>query len=247
MRTLVIGDIHGYLGTLEALLDAVAPTASDRLITLGDYVDRGPDSRGVLERLIELQAQGNLIALLGNHDEMMLSALKGDPLHSRAWLIFGGLATLASYGLALEEIQQIPATHRKFLESCLPWYETDSHLFVHALVDPHKPMAEQDPHLLRWEKLHQPLQHVSGKTLVCGHTRQDEGWPLCWPGGVCLDTGVYEGPGWLSCLLVESGEVVQANRHGEIRRGSLAQPPEAVLLNRLRRNAKEAAADADAS
>ncbi|MFQ3652059.1 MAG: metallophosphoesterase family protein, partial [Gemmataceae bacterium] len=174
MRTLVIGDIHGYRGTLETLLEAVAPTADDRLITLGDYVDRGPDSRGVLERLITLQEQGLLTPLLGNHDEMMLQALNGDPRHARAWLMFGGLATLASYNLTLDEVQQIPSTHREFLDSCLPYYETDTHLFAHATVDPHKPLSEQEPHTLRWEKLHKPIQHLSGKTLVCGHTRQDQ-------------------------------------------------------------------------
>ena len=244
MRTLVIGDIHGYLETLDALLDAVALSTSDRLITLGDYVDRGPDSCGVLERLIQLQAVGTLIPLLGNHDEMMRETLRGDPLHHRAWMMFGGLATLASYGLTLDQCQQIPPSHRDFLESCHPWYETDTHLFAHATVDPKKPMSEQETHTLRWEKLHDPIQHVSGKTLVCGHTRQYDGWPTSWPGTICIDTGVYDGPGWLTCLILERGEVVQANRYGEIRRGSLAEPPENIAANRLRFKRRKAA-DAD--
>jgi serine/threonine protein phosphatase 1 len=243
MRTLVIGDIHGYRETLDALLNVVAPRAEDRLITLGDYVDRGPDSRGVLDRLIALQRLGCLIPLLGNHDEMMLFTLQHNPVHHRAWLMFGGLATLASYGLTSDQAQEIPAEHRAFLESCLPWYETETHLFAHALIDPKKPMAEQDTHTLRWEKLDEPILHVSGKTLVCGHTRQDDGWPLNWPGTVCIDTGVYDGPGWLSCLVVEQSEVIQANRQGEIRRGPLHQPPESIAVGRLRLKKRQRWAD----
>ena len=81
MRTLVIGDIHGCWRALQALLAAVDLRPDDRIITLGDYVDRGPNSRGVVERLIELHARGNLIPLRGNHDEMMLEARRsGEPL-----------------------------------------------------------------------------------------------------------------------------------------------------------------------
>ncbi|MGL4552234.1 MAG: metallophosphoesterase, partial [Gemmataceae bacterium] len=83
MRTLAIGDIHGYSATLDALLQAVAPAADDRVVTLGDYVDRGPDSRGVIDRLIALHATGRLIPLFGNHDEMMLEGLAEDGPHRR--------------------------------------------------------------------------------------------------------------------------------------------------------------------
>ena len=72
MRTLAIGDIHGCLTALKALLDFVAPAPDDRLITLGDYVDRGPDSHGVLDLMIDLHTQGRVIALRGNHEEMMI-------------------------------------------------------------------------------------------------------------------------------------------------------------------------------
>ena len=77
MRTLAIGDIHGCLTALTTLLDFVAPAADDRLVALGDYVDRGPDSRGVLDLLIALHAGGRLVALRGNHDEMMTEAHAG--------------------------------------------------------------------------------------------------------------------------------------------------------------------------
>ena len=77
MRALAIGDIHGCLGPLDDLLAWVTPTADDALITLGDYVDRGPDTRGVLNRLIELKKKRPLICLRGNHEIMMLDAWRG--------------------------------------------------------------------------------------------------------------------------------------------------------------------------
>src|SRR5436305_15152730 len=96
MRTLAIGDIHGCSRALDALLAAVAPRPDDQLITLGDYVDRGPDSRGVLDRLLALHATGRLVALRGNHDYMMLQARAG--VDRFMWLAFGGRPTLESYG-----------------------------------------------------------------------------------------------------------------------------------------------------
>src|SRR3954463_3440443 len=97
MRTLAIGDIHGCYAALDALLGLAQPAADDRLITLGDYVDRGPDSRAVLDRLIGLYDAGRLIPLRGNHDEMMLQS-RDDRNERRLWLRFGGVQTLASYG-----------------------------------------------------------------------------------------------------------------------------------------------------
>jgi serine/threonine protein phosphatase 1 len=223
MRTLAIGDVHGCLTALEALLAVVAPAPDDRLIALGDYVDRGPDSRGVMDRLIDLYDQGRLIALRGNHDEMMVEAHRhGD---CDLWLAVGGADTLASYGHAADDevYDRVPGRHWRFLENdCCDWFETDTHLFVHATVDPDLPLADQDGYALRWQKLRGPLRHCSGKTLVCGHTRQPGGRPLSLGSTICIDTGVYESNGWLTCLHVESGDYWQANQRGQTRTGQLS-------------------------
>src|SRR5437870_3329448 len=97
MRTLAIGDIHGCLRAFDLLLATVCPEPDDLLVTLGDYVDRGPDSKGVLERLIDLQGRCRLVALMGNHDIMMVQA-RDDPQAFRNWLECGGKQTLESYG-----------------------------------------------------------------------------------------------------------------------------------------------------
>src|SRR5262245_18080551 len=96
-RTIAIGDIHGCLTELVVLLDAIAPSPDDAIVTLGDYIDRGPDSRGVLDRLMALAERCRLLTLLGDHEEMLLDAV-GDKNALRRWLTLGGGATLRSYG-----------------------------------------------------------------------------------------------------------------------------------------------------
>jgi serine/threonine protein phosphatase 1 len=222
MRTLVIGDIHGCSTALDALLEVVKPQADDRLIALGDYVDRGPDSCGVLERMILLFEAGRLIALRGNHDQMMVQAR--DHHERRMWLACGGRQTLESYGHwpGDEEYDRVPDRHWQFLEKdCCDWYETDTHIFVHASVYPDLPLEEQPTYMLLWEKLDGPVLHDSGKVVVCGHTRQATGVPLDLGSTICIDTGVYDSEGWLTCLHVEKGRYWQANQRGQTRTGYL--------------------------
>src|SRR3954470_13748102 len=96
-RTIAIGDVHGCADALAALLDAVAPDPADTVVMLGDYVDRGPDSRRVLDRLVALAGRCKLVPLLGNHDELLLDALADLDALPR-WLKLGGTDTLRSYG-----------------------------------------------------------------------------------------------------------------------------------------------------
>ncbi|MFO0846549.1 MAG: metallophosphoesterase [Gemmataceae bacterium] len=167
-RTLAIGDIHGCLTALLALLDLVRPGEGDRLVTLGDYVDRGPDSRGVLDQLIALYDAGRLVPLRGNHDEMMALS-REDRVERRMWLRFGGVQTLESYGhrAADDVYDRVPQRHWDFLTQDLRnWHETEGHVFVHAIVRPDLPLEEQDADLLLWERQAQrpdrpPRQEIS--------------------------------------------------------------------------------------
>src|SRR5262245_8768433 len=124
MRILAIGDIHGCLRAFEALLGAVDPRRDDLVITLGDYVDRGPDSNGILDRMLALGARCRCVTLKGNHDLMMLAAREGLQ-HFNEWLKFGGKQTLASYHVN-EDCETfanaIPARHWRFLEECVPYH-----------------------------------------------------------------------------------------------------------------------------
>ncbi|MBX6312249.1 MAG: serine/threonine protein phosphatase [Isosphaeraceae bacterium] len=214
-RLIAIGDIHGCSLALDALIEAIRPSASDVIVTLGDYIDRGPDSRGVLDRLLALERRCCLIPLLGNHDEALLETLADRS--RRAWYSMGALATLMSYGLGLDP-SLIPPDHIAFLRRCLDYYETDSHLFVHASYAPNLPMAEQPGLYLRWASLRDevPGPHYSGKTVVSGHTSQKSGEILDLGYLKCIDTCCYGG-GWLTALEVGSGRVWQADAGGRLR------------------------------
>lgn len=221
-RTIAIGDVHGCFDALKALVEAVAPGADDTLIPLGDYIDRGPDSCGVLGLLITLARQCRLIPLLGNHEELLLQALDDRDALKR-WLTFGGAATLQSYGWVRGAPRRsirdwIPPHHRDFLESCKPYHETDSHLFLHAGFVPELPMDQQPAEALRWRVTSAGTTrgHNSGKVAVVGHTPQWTGEVLDLGSVVCIDTNCVRG-GWLTALDVTTGEVWQADRDGRLR------------------------------
>jgi len=213
-RTIAIGDIHGYRRSLSALLDAIDPRANDTIVTLGDYVDRGPNSRGVIDRLILLKGQCRLVPLLGNHDEMMLNICRGKTELMGNWLVFGGDSTLASYGKVPEGV---PWEHIEFLESCRDWYETDEHFLAHGNYYSNLPLDSQPWELLRWESLHerQPFAHRSGKTAIIGHTAQKNGQVLDLGYLKCIDTWVY-GDGRLTALELDSGRIWQADKGGKV-------------------------------
>lgn len=196
MRFYAIGDIHGHLGELQ---NAHRLIAEDRdrvsdpdavIMHLGDLVDRGPDSRTVLDHLIEGRARGAPWGvLLGNHDRMFLrfvrDGISHDPaiLSGKSWLhpALGGCATLASYGVSAEDgafeparedaAKAVPHTHLDFLASLPLWTETDAHICVHAGIRPGIPLpqqAEQDLLWIRDDFLHEARDH--GKLVVHGHT-----------------------------------------------------------------------------
>lgn len=213
-RHLAIGDIHGCITALTSLLETVELRHDDTIVTLGDYVDRGPDSRGVIDLLLELGNSCRHVALRGNHEIMMLDAREKKSWLG-PWLSYGGEETLQSYG---GSFTGIPDTHFEFLETTLqPFHECDTHFFVHANAAPNVALADQSDPALYWQKYKDPGPHCSGKIMVCGHTPQKSGVPSSNGNAICIDTWAY-GDGWLTCLDVESGTVWQANESGETRR-----------------------------
>ncbi len=215
-RTIAIGDIHGYSAALEAILAAAAPGEEDTIVTLGDYVDRGPDSPSVIERLIELASRCRLVPLLGNHDQMLLDIRDGGP-GLEEWLGYGGRETLEAYGCT--HPREIPEEHAAWLKSCLPYYENATHFFVHAGYLPQLPLDCQPPQALRWMPLRkQRLEpHCSGKVAVCGHTAQHTGEILDLGYLKCIDTCCYCG-NWLTAMDALTGQLWQASPDGEMRR-----------------------------
>lgn len=213
MRRIAIGDIHGCSKALMGLLEVLAPASDDLLIFLGDYVDRGPDSKGVLNRLLQLQQECQTVFLLGNHEIMFRGAIQG--LNPQLWLQIGGAPTLTSYG---GELQNVSAEHLAFLTECKPYFETDHHLFVHANYLAELPLAEQPEEALYWEHLSDriPEPHSSGKHVFLGHTPQPLGKVGYFGHFTCLDTGCFANY-WLSAVDIDSGEVWQVSKQGHLR------------------------------
>lgn len=213
-RTIAIGDIHGCSKALRALLAILSPACDDTVVTLGDCVDRGPDSRGVLSQLLELQTRCRLVPLMGNHEIMMLAALSGE-LAPCIWQRYGGAQTLASYDGGLSGICD---EHRGFLASCRHFHETDSHIFMHANYVAELDLAEQPDQVLFWMHVTSmlPPRHRSGKTAVVGHTPQREGDVLNLGHLICIDTCCFA-DGWLTALDADSGRIWQADQLGNVR------------------------------
>lgn len=221
-RILAIGDIHGCFKALTALLDAVRLAPDDQLIFLGDYVDRGEDTRGVIELFLSDQRLKNAIFLRGNHEIMMMES-REHRLKFESWKTFGGFETLLSYGARtlLEWQECIPAAHWQFMENTRPYFETAEHIFVHGSLDPELDLPDQPDYQLYWERFDSVQPHKSGKKIICGHTPQGEiisdiGY------AACIDTAAVYG-GWLTCLDVVSGEFWQANEAGEVRTGQVGE------------------------
>lgn len=226
-RTIAIGDVHGCSRALTAVVAAIKPSPDDVIVTLGDYINRGPDSRGVFEQLIALERQCTVIPLLGNHDETLLQSLLDSAARRSqsiaSFMAMGGDATLASYGAApgkitAADLARIPAEHIAFLERCRDFHETTTHIFVHAQYDSGMAMEAQSPHDLRWQSLKTttPGPHISGKKVVVGHSSQKTDEILDLGHLVCIDTYCYGG-GWLTALDVHTQEFWQTNRQGELR------------------------------
>jgi len=205
MRTLVVGDIHGKRKLFDRLLEAMNYKAGeDKLILIGDLVDRGEDSRGVVERAIELknEAPDNVIVLKGNHEAMMLSALfQPESEQAELWLYNGGVETLHSY-INEEGEFDVPEEHWMFMESLPTWYEDEHAIYVHAALPEENgqflhPSETPDSPELYWSRNRNFFAEYKGKTVVFGHTitgmlfgERERVW-LRGDNLIGVDTGAY--------------------------------------------------------
>ena len=208
MLTFAIGDVHGHLELLAGLMrsiDGAAGGRPHRIVCLGDYVDRGPDSAGVIALLRERQAmagRGRFVCLKGNHEDMLLAATRGG-LDEIAWLENGGDGCLASFGVAATA--DLPEDVVAWIEACPTYFEDASRAFVHAGLDPTRDRLDQSDESRLW--IRQPFlegDHDFGRFVVHGHTPQRSGEPDVRRHRVNLDTAAaYGGP--LTAAVFEDG------------------------------------------
>ena len=195
-KVYAFGDIHGCLEQFQRLIELCEMDAASQkstFIFLGDYIDRGPDSRGVIDFLVDLQkwSPDKVICLRGNHEELFLNALNGEDAEA-SWLSNGGDATLRSYHAT--RARDIPASHIDWIRSLPLFHDDGQRFFVHAGVHPDRPLDQQRSRDLMW--LREPFLSSSkdfGRLVVHGHTPLDNGIPDLRPNRLNLDTGAVYG------------------------------------------------------
>lgn len=198
MKTIAIGDIHGNFAALDDLLDQLAPqlNANDTVVFLGEYIDRGPETRGCIERIIEFQSStpANVVTLLGNHEDWLLKTLHDPTRHS--WILgMEAFPTIASYSTdavrelraAMEDLGptmftervelpydaffgELPESHLAFLAELVPYHRVDDTVFVHAGVDPSAgSVDEQEVRTLVWGPSEFPGTYAGCDLVIYGH------------------------------------------------------------------------------
>ena len=223
-RVYAVGDIHGRADLLSKLFGRIdddlesRPTADAVQVFLGDYVDRGPNSRQVIDLLIARQRATEVVLLKGNHEDYALQFLTNPNLFSE-WKSIGGLNTLLSYGVTptrrndLQSRHQVatalghamPDSHRRFLRGLALSFSCGDFFFAHAGVRPGVPLRQQSPHDLLWIREDFLLHEENfGKIVVHGHTPARE--PDIRPNRINIDTGAYA-TGRLTCLVLEGDQM----------------------------------------
>lgn len=223
-RAYAIGDIHGCLDLLDDLLAKVEadltarPVAEAYLVFVGDLIDRGPDSAGVIERLRTYARDGvKPVFLMGNHEEYFLRILAGETSKLDSWLTYGGKECVESYGLAPDDLivlpegeallrlrRAVPDGHRRFLKSFSDTFRFGDYLFVHAGIRPGLALERQSRADLRW--IREPFLDDAGDhgfVVVHGHTIVDAVEER--PNRIGIDTGAYRS-GILTALVIDGAE-----------------------------------------
>ncbi|WP_234572238.1 metallophosphoesterase family protein [Rhodohalobacter sp. 614A] len=212
-KIVAIGDIHGCVRSLKTLWNQLKPHKDAIHVFIGDYIDRGPDSKGVVDFLLDVQYDRKCVFLRGNHEQMLLNALNKDEMD--LWMYNGGEVTLKSYNHA-RHISDIPAEHIEFYRNTKLYFETDDYFFVHAGVPPHQTLekSKEDAKAMRyflWGREHLNAFEVPWEKLVIfGHTPRP--YPIQKNGMIGIDTGcVYSelGYGKLTALVLPEKEFIQ--------------------------------------
>jgi serine/threonine protein phosphatase 1 len=217
-KIICIGDVHGELHRLKNLFEKLSFTKNDTIIFLGDYIDRGPDSKGVIDFICSLKDKCNLVTLKGNHEMFAIDAFeffegklsKGGMFNS--WTMNGGDACLRSYlrdGLYLDRpfeiVEEMFIDHGDFFNNLKLTYETENHIFVHGFLAHEQDVEDQEEWQCLWGRFKDIYPHKSGKTVVCGHSVQRSG--VTNDGfRICIDTGSFLLDGYITAMVIDGAK-----------------------------------------
>jgi len=214
-RIFAIGDIHGCLDELKRMINKLENlkkplTKKDEIVFVGDYIDRGPDSKGVIDYLIKLSKKYKIMFIKGNHEQMMEDAIV-NYIFERLWISNGGIQTIQSYGIDCFEfnIDSFPKDHIEFINNTKLYYETEDYIFVHAGINQELPFEKQKDYML-WVR----EEFISNDTkwkrkVIFGHTVHKE--PLVMDNKIGIDTGCFY-YGKLTCVELPKEKFHYINR-----------------------------------
>lgn len=201
-RYIAITDIHGEKTKLDSILSQIETTPDDIFVFMGDYIDRGADSKGVVNRIIELGETNNCVYLMGSHEYALLHA-STDSYYEFLFENYGGPATVKSYG----SFENIFKTHGDFFRNLKFYHLTDKYLFVHAGIDPNYPLEEQDEvDLVYIRSKFIYSKHKLPQKIIFGHTEFDK--PYIDNDKICIDLGCgkYKDAHLCALILNENGQ-----------------------------------------
>jgi len=223
-KIIAIGDIHGELYKLHNLFDKLSINKDDTLVFIGDYIDRGEHSKGVIDHLNKLSKEYNCVFLKGNHESFFRESYQKvfgssawsdssstncvAPQIFNSWMINGGRACLQSYdaqayleGYVNKALYTMGETHGHFFNRLKLTYETDKYIFVHGHLAHELDVEDQEEWQCIWGRYSDIWPHKSGKIVVCGHTPHpspiDDGFKIC------IDTGSFKADGYITALVID--------------------------------------------
>lgn len=222
-HTYVVGDIHGCFPQLKALVKLILKKDKmAQFIFLGDYVNKGDNTKRVIDFLIDLNEKNECVFIRGNHEQLMLDA-KNSFKEFEVWNYAGGFSTLLSYRVKNQThwAEHIPKEHWKFLKHTKWYFQLEDKAFIHGCLDIELPIDSQSLDTLIWKKNKDPKKHPDFKEVYCGHTIQRNKKINYRSGNILMDTGAYK-YGWLSAMNINTKEYIQINANNETRTGKLS-------------------------
>jgi serine/threonine protein phosphatase 1 len=221
-KIIAIGDIHGEYSKLMNLFEKLDISKNDTIVFLGDYIDRGQDSKKVIDFIISLKDQYNVITLKGNHEQFAIETKEsifkgiGNTKIMDSWFLNGGLATLLSYDQESTKLKYYNKViydmfelHADFFNNLRLTYETDTHIFVHGYLSSELDVQDQEEMFCLWGRYHDIFPHKSEKVVVCGHTIHNEvkndGYKIC------IDTGSFKKDGYITAMIIDDKDIKYVN------------------------------------